>query len=308
MFDDKRLALLRDFVARGDFARRGAVMTDLDGTAVHEFEGRIVIPEAVSGALTRLHAQGCHVLLNTLRFPLNVIRTFGREWHSITNAPLPLVSLNGAIIGHLREHEDGDIVFEELDAVELDHGDIDEVLEGVQGLVAGGVTDLALFHYPRDWQEGELIWTPDPARVDELRDRYISASEVWTGNVEALRARLKASPLCMIFLLVNAEEGQLMAYQHAKRSSFVTAKGVDKRSGAERLAAMLGIDLAHCIGAGDTPVDVFLGAVGLAVLVGTMDLEHKGVHGSIRVADSHELGALLDRVADLRAGLVGARP
>ena len=42
---------------------------------------------------------GRPVVLNTLRFPLNVIRTFGRAWSSITREPIPLVALNGAVVG-----------------------------------------------------------------------------------------------------------------------------------------------------------------------------------------------------------------
>ncbi len=83
-----------------------------------------------------------------------------------------------------------------------------------------------------------------------------------------------------------------MAYQHVKRSSFVTRAGVDKKSGAEALARLLDQDLGHTIGAGDTPMDSFLGAVGLAVQVGERAAEYKGRTGTVRVADSLGLGAL----------------
>ena len=49
---------LRTFLDAVPFADRGAVMTDLDGTAVHEHEGRIVIPQTVSHALGELRAKG----------------------------------------------------------------------------------------------------------------------------------------------------------------------------------------------------------------------------------------------------------
>src|SRR4051812_36534682 len=90
---------LQSFLDGSRFARDGAVVTDLDGTAIHEFEGRAIIPDPVSHGLKRLNDLGRPVILNSLRFPLNVIRTFGREWYGITNAPLPLVSLNGGIMG-----------------------------------------------------------------------------------------------------------------------------------------------------------------------------------------------------------------
>lgn len=292
---------LRDFVRGSRFAQEGAVATDLDGTAVHEFEGRIVIPDAVSHSLKRLRDHGRPVILNSLRFPLNIIRTFGREWYAISNAPLPLVSLNGGIIGRLVE-TGGEIAFEEIHAFPLTAAEIGEVLAGVQGLVDGGVDDLVLFYYPRDWTQGELIWTPLLEKLEEVRAKYLSATQVTSSPVEILRDELHAQQICMIFLLINAEEDLLMAYQHAKRSNFVTHKGIDKLSGLEALAERLGLDLAHAVGAGDTPMDSFLKGVGLAVHVGPINLEYKGLTGTVKVRNSLELGSLLARLSHLLHG------
>lgn len=293
---------LRSFLDASRFAGEGAIITDLDGTAVHEFEGRIVIPDPVSHGLKRLNDLGRPVILNSLRFPLNVIRTFGREWYAITNAPLPLVSLNGGVMGYLTLTADDAITFEEIAAFPLAVTEIEEVLVGVQGLVDGGVTDLVLFYYPRDWTAGEIIWTPVPGRVAALRAKYPSASEIVSGAVAGLRDRLLAEDICMIFLLIELEGDRLMAYQHAKRSSFVTRKGVDKLFGAQEITARLGLDLESSVGAGDTPMDSFLKGVGLAVQVGAMDLEYHGLQETIRIASSLELGELLFRLADLQGG------
>jgi hydroxymethylpyrimidine pyrophosphatase-like HAD family hydrolase len=293
---------LRDFVQASRFAHEGAIVTDLDGTAVHEFEGRIVIPDAVSHGLKHLRDHGRPVILNSLRFPLNVIRTFGREWYAITNAPLPLVSLNGGLMGSLVETHEGEITFEEIHAFPLTAVEIDELLVGVRGLVEGGISDLLLFYYPRDWTQGELIWTPTSENVEEVQAKYLSASRVSSTSVEALKDELHAQDICMIFLLINAEADRLMAYQHAKRSSFVTHEGIDKLSGLKALAGCLGLDLAHAVGAGDTPMDTFLKGVGLAVHVGDLDLEYKGLSGTVKVRDSLELGGLLTRLAALLHG------
>ncbi|MEZ0171457.1 HAD family hydrolase [Microvirga sp. TS319] len=293
---------LRDFVRGSRFIQEGAVVTDLDGTAVHEFEGRIVIPDAVSHSLKRLRDHGRPVILNSLRFPLNVIRTFGREWYAISNAPLPLVSLNGGLMGRLVETREGEIAFEEIHAFPLTAAELDEVLVGVQGLVDGGIDDLVLFYYPRDWTQGELIWTPVPEKVGEIRAKYLSATRVTSSPVGALRNDLHAHEICMIFLLINAEEDQLMAYQHAKRSNFVTHDGIDKLSGLEALAGQLGLDLAQAVGAGDTPMDSFLKGVGLAVHVGDLALEYKGLTATVKVRGSRELGGLFTRLATLLEG------
>lgn len=291
---------LRDFVAASRFATAGGVITDLDGTAVIEHEGRVVVAPEVEFGLKRLHDLGRPVAINTLRFPLNVIRTFGRAWAAITDAPLPLVSLNGAITGTLQETTGGAVVFEELDALPLTPGEIAEVLQGVEGLVAGGIDELLLFHYPRDWTAGEIIWTPVADRADHVRAKYRSASEVFSGTVDELRARLLEREVCMIFLLVEAPQDRLMAYQHARPSSFVTGGGVDKLGGAERLAARLGFALEESVGCGDTPMDSFLKGCGLAVQVGPLDLEHRGRAATVRVPDPAGLGAVLRELAELQ--------
>jgi hypothetical protein len=107
-----------------------------------------------------------------------------------------------------------------------------------------------------------------------------------------------------LFLLVAAPPDRLMAYPHARPSSFVTRAGVDKLAGARRLAERLGFDLAASVGCGDTPMDSFLAGCGLALHVGPMALEHKGLAGTVRLADPPALGAALDRLA----GLLGGRP
>ena len=139
-------------------------------------------------------------MLNTLRFPLNVIRTFGREWYAITNAPLPLVSLNGGIVGYLQEDRAGNIVFEEIQAFPLDRGEIDEVLTGVRGLLENGIDDLLVFSYARDWEIGETIWTPAPGKLHHLQDKYRSATSIVSTDVNDLRDLLMRQDICMIFL------------------------------------------------------------------------------------------------------------
>ncbi len=91
-----------------------------------------------------------------------------------------------------------------------------------------------------------------------------------------------------------------MAYQHARPSSFITHSGVDKLAGCTRLAAALGFDLAQSVGAGDTPMDTFLNGCGLAVHVGPMQLEHKGLAATVRVPNIPALGELLQRLAEVQ--------
>src|SRR5687768_18583680 len=96
-------AKLERFINESSFATSGVVVTDLDGTAVHEDQGKIAIPKEVELGLMRHYERGRPLILNSLRFPLSVIRTFGQDWYKLSNAPIPTVTLNGSLAGYRSE-------------------------------------------------------------------------------------------------------------------------------------------------------------------------------------------------------------
>jgi hydroxymethylpyrimidine pyrophosphatase-like HAD family hydrolase len=289
--DDTDRRLLA-FLRRSRFTEIGAVISDLDGTAVHEHDGRIYIPPAMASGLGSVHAAGRQVVINSLRFPLSVINVFGDDWYGATRCPVPLVSLKGSQVGLLSPDRTGRLHFDELDAQVLSPEEVEEVMRGVEGVVNEGA-NLLVFFYPRDWRQGELLWTPRADHVEPLKQKYLSASSVITGDVPMLRDTLLSQPLCMIFLLIERAGDDRMAYQHTHQSSFFTHGGVDKLHGAQVIARHLGLDLAHCIGAGDAEPDNFLKATGLSIIVGNAELDHKGLHETLRVPDAGEFGRLL---------------
>lgn len=297
MTDDRSATdALRQFLADGRFARAGAFVTDLDGTAVVEREGRIYLPPEVELGLERIRALGRPVIANTLRFPMSVIGVFGDEWHRATGTDLPLVSLKGSQIGRVVRAATGRTAFEEWSATTLSAEEIGEVLKGIRGMLDDDVRDLLVFFYRRDWRQGERIWTPDPGRVEAVGAKYHSASAVVSGDASALADALLAEPVCMIFLLIDLPQDRLMAYQHTQRSSFFTHEGTSKRSGAEQIAAHLGVDLSASIGAGDAPPDDFLAAMGFAIVVGAGEVDYRGLAHTARVDSIAALGKLLAEI------------
>jgi hydroxymethylpyrimidine pyrophosphatase-like HAD family hydrolase len=292
-------AKLTTFIDRSSFATEGAVITDLDGTAVHEYQGRIVIPKEVELGLMHHYQRGRPLILNSLRFPLSVIRTFGQDWYKLSNAPIPTVTLNGSLIGFVRKTEEDELAFDEALAFPLTKDEIKEALKGVKGLLDGGIKNILVFYYPRDWRIGEVIWTPVPENIISVKEKYLSASAVTAVEFDKLQEQMLAEDICMIFLLIDAPEDQLMAYQHTRRSNFITHEGVDKLFGARAMSDVLHCDLRDSLGAGDTELDNFLEGVGLALLVGNNDLKFNGLVDTIRLKDSLELGGLLFRAAEL---------
>lgn len=294
---------LRKFISESRFIESGGVVTDLDGTAVHEADGRIYIPEPVEFGLKALYEAGRPIILNSLRFPLSVMRTFGKEWLAIANAPIPVVSMNGSQIGYVTKDEKNELFFEEINAFPLEAAQIAEVMSGIQTLLDGGIREILLFYYPRDWRMGEIIWTPVAEKVIHVKEKYRSASSVTAVELPKLEEQLHAEEICMIFLLIERAADDLMAYQHSKPSNFFTQKGVDKLFGTRELAQHLNVDLIDSIGAGDTQMDGFLNGVGLAVQVGNRQLDFRGLRRTIRVQNSFELGDLLFRAAGLHQKL-----
>ena len=292
-------AKLQRFVSQSSFEKNGGVITDLDGTAVHEFRGQIVIPKEVELGLLHHYEQGRPVVLNSLRFPLSVLRTFAKEWYRLSNAPIPTVTLNGSLIGFVKKNAEDELVFEEAAAFPLTNEEINAALQGVERLIDGGFKNLLVFYYPRDWRMGEIIWTPVPENVIPVKEKYLSASAVTAVELSKLQTQMLTEQICMIFLLIDAPQDQLMAYQHTKQSNFITHTGVDKLFGAQRMAEVLNLDLESSLGAGDTELDTFLKGVGLAVHVGNNALEFRGLLDTITLANSQELGDLLFRASEL---------
>jgi len=292
---------LQKFIEQSSFTTAGVVITDLDGTAVHEQQGKIVIPQEVELGLMRHYERGRPLILNSLRFPLSVIRTFGQEWYKLSNAPIPTITLNGSLMGYVKKTDEAELVFEETAAFPLTKDEILGALAGVKGILDGGLKSVLVFYYPRDWRIGEVIWTPVPENVDHVKDKYRSASAVTAVELSKLQEQMLAEEICMIFLLIDVPEDQLMAYQHTKRSNFITHKGVDKLFGARVMSDMFKSDLRDSLGAGDTELDTFLAGVGLATLVGNHNLNFNGLIDTIKLNNSLELGMLLFRAAELAA-------
>ena len=296
---------LRAFRRDSQFAERGGVVTDLDGTAVRELDGRVFVAEQVAEGLKALVELGRPVVVNTLRFPLNVIRTFGREWGAITHQPVPLVSLNGAAFGLLTPVGEAETTFDELAAFPLSPAELEQAVAHVEDLIEHGLRQILLFVYPRDWSQGEIIWTPHPDRTAELQAKYLSASRVVAGTTAVLRELLRGEGACMLSVLVDVPEDRRMAYQHANPNRFFTTAGVDKLSGAREAAARLEFDLDQSVGAGDTAMDSFLAGVGLALQVGPVELAFQGRLDTMRLKDPHEFGAALFELARTDAEDVG---
>mgnify|MGYP002779000557 CR=1 FL=1 len=287
---------LKNFFNQSNFSEHGAVITDLDGTAVHEREGRTVIHSSVELGLKLINDLRRPIVINTLRFPLSVIRTFGAQWYTLTGSAIPVVLLNGSQIGYI--HQEGEeFRFEQLFSKTLTGTEIGGVMQTVTQLTADGMDNLLVFFYREDWTQGELIWTPVADRIGAVQEKYQSASTVLSTPVSDLDAILSKEPVCMVFLLIEAPEDKLMAYQHSKRSNFITAEGVNKLSGAHAIADILQFNLKDSIGAGDTPMDTFLDGVGLSVHVHHPELPFKGVYETVRVPHFEGFGEALYQFA-----------
>jgi hydroxymethylpyrimidine pyrophosphatase-like HAD family hydrolase len=310
IIDSKVEEQVRDFLSRSTYRAQGGIITDLDGTIVHEERSRVYIPPPVQYALKELYSLGRPLIINSLRFPLSVIRTFGKDWYEISNAPIPTVVLNGSQYGFITKNANGELEFEELAAFPLTPKEIDEALKGVKQLLGDNIRDLLVFYYPRDWRMGEIIWTPVPEKVPQVKNKYLSASSVTAVEFDKLREQMLAEEICMIFLLVDVPEDKRMAYQHAKPRNFFTHEGVDKLFGARSITEKLELDLSNSVGAGDTDMDSFLSGVGLTIVVGERDLPFQGSFGTLRLKNAFELGDLLFRLATLQqeAGTLDTQP
>jgi len=288
---------LKQFVERSD-ASKAFLALDLDGTALLEDHGKVFISSSVEKGVRQLHDRSFPVLLNTLRFPLSVIKTLGHAWYQIADAPIPTVLLNGSVLGYIKCNGD-DLSYDEIAAFPMSRPEIRAIIDGVSQLRKAGIDEVLLFCYSRDWKAGETVWTPKPERIPGLKKKYVSASRIVSGNLEELLTELEKKELCMASLFIDRPEDLLMAYQHGKRNNFLTTEGVNKASGLCKMAKKLNLLPIHALGAGDTEMDTFLSEVGFAIIVGDAKLPFRGQKETVRVATPQELGEVIEAYADL---------
>src|SRR5687768_18308662 len=107
-----------------------------------------MLSRSVELGLERVHAAGREVLINTLRFPLSIMRVFGDQWRRASGSDTLVVSLKGSLIGRIVAGNGSELVFEEIEAFTLTGEELSEVLKGVRGLCEQGAEDLLVFFYP----------------------------------------------------------------------------------------------------------------------------------------------------------------
>lgn len=284
---------ISDFSDSLDFMHKGGLMTDLDGTVIQQKDGRYFMPDPVRTGLMDIYNTHCTVIINTMRFPLSVIKTFADDWYNISKASVPLVSLNGSQTGFVHKEKSG-FTFEETDAFPLKNKDITTFISDLNNVLKDGGKPI-VFYYPRDWKKGEIIWTPDKGLVKEMKEKYRSASHVYGADIQKLHEDLNAEDISMIFLLPGADPDNSARFTGFK--DFYSHHNVDKLYGAKKMISQLGRKIDHFIGAGDTPMDVFLKEVGLVLKVGTMNLNFDCKSTVLQIDRLDEIGEVFTELS-----------
>lgn len=286
---------ISDFSDRIDLIEQGGLITDLDGTLIRNDNGRYFMPDPVSIGLQSVYNTNCPVIINSIRFPLSVINTFAKEWFSISKISVPLVTLNGSQTGYIHKDKKNGFTFEEVESFPLGQKELASFISDLENMTKDGGDALA-FYYPRDWKKGEIIWTPDKNKVAEIKQKYKSASHVHAGDIKSLHQLLEDEDISMIFLLDLRQDSGIPA-RHSDHKDFYTARSVNKLSGAKKMVKHLDRQIQHFIGAGDTPMDVFLKEVGLVLKVGGMDLGFDCKSPLVQIDNIEEIGDIFNEIA-----------
>ncbi|QNF31190.1 HAD hydrolase family protein (plasmid) [Adhaeribacter swui] len=294
---EEQKKLIQNFVSQPLFRQHGGLMTDLDGTIVLHQNGNFSIPPEVQAGLNKLYQSNCPIILNTIRFPLSIIKTFAAVLYPLAQKPIPVISLNGSQWGYILLGENQEYRFIEAGAQPLIPADIQSCIADVRLLVQQQVPNIAAFYYPRDWTKGEIIWTPAENKVAELAQSYPSASHVYSSSLAILENNLNAEEISMIFLL-GKKDHLAATFLQRNFKDFYTTTGVNKLTGAHAFVNQLGRTLNQFIGAGDTPMDVFLQETGAVIKVGNLPLDFDCQAPILPVETVAELGEVFTPMAE----------
>lgn len=291
---------LQDFFEKTDFANNGWLITDMDGTVITEEGGSYSIHTHVVIGLKKLYDLGRPIIINTLRFPLSVMRTYNKVWFSNFDYTVPAVLMNGSQLVEFTKSGEDDFTCKELTAFPLTADEINEQIKRVREMVSNDTPELLVFYYPRNWEKGEIIWTPEEDRIPRIQEKYRSASLVYHSPIEELQKHLLVEDICMMFILVEIPQDTQMAYQHKRKKDFVTHKGVNKLFGTQKIAEHFGLKMEASLGAGDTDMDSFLNGVALPVHVSNPNLNFHNPAPTIKVENPAAFGDLLFYLSSLQ--------
>ena len=294
---EEQKKIIQHFASHPDFRPQGGLMTDLDGTIVQHRDGNYLIPPEVQAGLNNLYQVNCPIILNTIRFPISIIKTFAAILYPIAGNSIPVISLNGSQWGYISRGQDGEFSFTEAGAHPLKPADIKSFIANIQLLIQNKVPNIVAFYYPRDWTKGEIIWAAEEGRVAELTQKYKSASRVYSSSLSILEMNLAAEEISMIYLMIKKDLIQGSHLQHDLKD-FYTATGVNKLMGAHAFVNQLGRNLKHFIGGGDTPMDVFLQETGAVIKVGDLPLHFSCQATIMPVKTVAEMGEVFTQVAE----------
>ncbi|KAA5542920.1 HAD hydrolase family protein [Adhaeribacter rhizoryzae] len=294
---EEQKKLIQDYVIQPAFRQNGGLITDLDGTIVQHLDGNYSVPTQVQAGLNNLYRVNCPIILNTIRFPLSIIKTFAAVLYPIAQNPIPVISLNGSQWGYISPGENEEFSFSEAGAQPLKPAEIKRFMDDIRLLIQQKVPNIAAFYYPRDWTKGEIIWSAEESRVAEMAQTYKSASRVYSSSLSTLEKNLAAEEISMIFLLVKKDLIPGTHLQHNLKDFYTTA-GVNKLAGAHAFVNQLGRNLKNFIGAGDTPMDVFLKETGVVIKVGDLPLSFDCQATILPVKTVSEIGEVFTQIAE----------
>ncbi len=202
---------LETFFHQSDFANEGWLITDMDGTVITEEAGAYSIPTHVVIGLKKLYDLGRPIIINTLRFPKSVMRTYNKVWFSNFDYTVPAVLMNGSQLVEFTKQGEDDFTCKEITAFPLTENEIHQQIKRVQEMVNNDTPELLVFYYPRNWEKGAIIWTPAEDRIPAIQEKYRSASVVYHSPVAELQKHLLAEDICMMFILVEIANDKQMA-------------------------------------------------------------------------------------------------
>lgn len=294
---EEQKQIIQDFVSQPDFRQYGGVITDLDGTIVQHQDGNYFVPAQVQAGLKNLYQANCPIILNTLRFPISIIKTFASVLYPIAQNSIPVISLNGSQWGYILPGANEEYSFTEVGAQPLRPAEIKNFMADIRLLVQQKLPHIAAFYYPRDWTKGEIIWSAEEDRVAEMKQTYKSASWIYSSSLSVLEKNLAAEEISMIFLLVKKDLIQGAHLQHNIKDFYTTAN-INKLTGAHAFVNQLRRNLKHFIGAGDTPMDVFLKETGAVIKVGNLPLDFSCQATILPVETVSEIGEVFTQIAE----------
>lgn len=239
-----------------------------------------------------LHLQdiGYKTTFNITRDPVELLDEIEEKWGLLISPDILVGLENGGRVGRSQRKE-GNVIWVDEKVNALSLHDITLIIDTIKKNHVKGIK-----FYTGNESVNQLAWVSEKKYVDDVKNKFVLASEVLTCSLDELKEILLKYTPAYLTILGNCIVPNKLNYFLVRNEYNFNAIGIDKSTALKLISKKCHIDLKKSLSAGDSSPDIAMlvrNEVGTVVMVGRELIKRENTK---YVGDARELGRFLMRM------------